>query len=68
MSLQPVTGVNTINNILKIFGFHIPLTWPAVNVISKFILTRELNMYFSRIRKEDESITFDCVDKEFTEE
>jgi hypothetical protein len=67
MSLNPVTGFNIINNVLKIFKLEIPLNTPGFRIISKVILVRELNMYFARIRKEDESLSFTSLDK-FSEE
>jgi hypothetical protein len=67
MSLEPVTGVNILNNILKVFKMEISPTAPGVSFISKFLLVRELNMYFKRIRKEDSEISFDMLDN-FTEE
>jgi hypothetical protein len=61
MSLEPVTGFNIINNILGIFSkvgikIQIPIDAPGLNVISRMILARELNLYFSRLRKEDEML------------
>ena len=34
MSLEPVTGFNILNNVLKIFKLQIPLTAPIISVIS----------------------------------
>ena len=67
MSLEPVTGVNTINNILKLFKLKIPLDAPGVNGIAKFLIARELNMYFTRVRQRDVNLNFELLD-EFTEE
>ena len=67
MSLEPVTGFNIINNLLGCIRLKIPIEAPGVNIISKILLTRELNMYFARIRKEDESLSFEMIDS-FTEE
>ena len=67
MSLEPVTGLNTINNILNVFKVQIPIDTPILKHLTKAILVRELNMYFSRIRKEDEALSFDILD-DFTEE
>jgi hypothetical protein len=58
MSLNPVTGLNIINNILKIFKLQIPVSTPGLRIVTKAILVRELNMYFNRIRKEDETLSF----------
>jgi hypothetical protein len=62
MSLNPVTGLNIINNVLKIVKLNIPIDTPGLSVMTKLLLVRELNMYFCRIRKEDESLSFDCLD------
>lgn len=35
---------------------------PGARQISKIFLVRELNMYFARIRKEDENLSFDSLD------
>ena len=70
MSLEPVTGFNLINNVIRLFSLkrlEIPLEWPIVRHIAQLILTRELNMYFSRLRKEDEVLGFDEI-KAFDEE
>lgn len=63
MSLNPVTGLNIINNVLRIVKLEIPVNTPIINVFTKTILVRELKMYFSRIRKEDESLSFVSLDK-----
>mmetsp|Transcript_16605 Transcript_16605/g.28276 ORF Transcript_16605/g.28276 Transcript_16605/m.28276 type:complete len:305 (+) Transcript_16605:440-1354(+) len=63
MSLEPVTGLNTINNLLSVFKLRIPIDTPGLNFLTKAILVRELNMYFGRIRKEDESLSFEHLDK-----
>jgi len=67
MSLEPVTGVNIINNVLRLFKLEISPDAPGINVLSKMFVTRELNMYFNRIRKLDENISFGDLDK-FSEE
>ena len=67
MSLEPVTGFTTINNFLRIFRIQIPINARIVNRIAKVILVRELNMYFNRIRMEDEALGFDQLDQ-YTEE
>ena len=53
MSKTPVTGVNTINNILKITGYSIQPDAPYVKYLTKIVLARELNMLFRRLRQED---------------
>ena len=67
MSLEPVTGFNIINNILGIAKLKIPLDLPVIRLIAQKLLVRELNMYFSRIRREDEALSFQLLD-EFDEE
>ena len=70
MGLEPVTGFNIINNVLGLITlkkFQIPIDAPGVNYISKFFLNREIKMYFNRIRKDDEALSFDRLDN-FTEE
>jgi len=67
MSIEPVTGVNTINNVLKLFRFKIPIDAPVVNIVAKFMIVRELNMYFARIRSQDENLNFEILD-EYSEE
>lgn len=48
-----MTGLNTINNILKIAKLQVPLEAPIINIFTRMILTRELNMLFTHLRKED---------------
>ena len=67
MSLTPVTGLNIINNFLKLFKVKIPLDAPIIKIITRRILARSLNLYFDRIRKEDELMSFEVVEK-FSEE
>lgn len=67
MSLNPVTGLNIINNVLGICKLEIPINAPGIRILTKAILVRELNMYFARIRKEDEALSFTKLDK-FSEE
>ena len=68
MSLNPVTGFNIINNVLRVFKLEIPLNAPGVRIITKTLLVRELNMYFARIRQEDVSLSFVSIDKYSEEE
>lgn len=63
MSIEPVTGFNTINNILGLFRLRIPLNIPGVEFIARKILARELNMYFNRLRQEDTVLSFDNLDQ-----
>lgn len=61
MCLEPVTGFNIINNVLKIIRLKIPLDLPIISFIAKQFIARELNMYFSRLRKEDEYLNFEIL-------
>lgn len=61
MRLEPVTGFNIINNVLKIIRVQIPLDLPIFSFIAKQFIVRELNMYFSRLRKEDEYLNFEML-------
>jgi hypothetical protein len=63
MSLNPITGINTLNNILRMFKVKIPIDAPGVKYLTKLILTRELNLYFRRLRREDELMSFESLDK-----
>lgn len=67
MSLNPVTGLNTLNNLIRVFKKNIPLDAKVIRFFTKRILTRELNLYFSKIRNEDTLISFERLDK-FTDE
>lgn len=50
MSLNPVTGLNTINNLLKPLKIKIPIDAPVIKYLTRMIITRELNLYFNRLR------------------
>lgn len=63
MSLNPVTGLNTINNVLKPLKVKIPIDHPMVRHFTKMIITRELNLYFKNLRDEDVLMSFEQVDK-----
>jgi len=63
MSLEPVTGLNTINNVLKLFRIKIPIDAPVVSYLTRAVLTRELNLYFRNLRREDELMSFESLDK-----
>jgi len=68
MSLNPVTGLNTINNILRVAKVKIPIDAPVVKYLTRMILTRELNLYFNKLRKEDELMSFEHVENYSEEE
>lgn len=53
MGLNPVTGLNTINNILSFVGVNIKIDNPYVKWLTKLILRRELTLFFRKIRRED---------------
>ena len=63
MSLEPVTGLNTINNLLWVFKLKIPLDAPVIRLFTKAILTRELNLYFKKLRNEDEALSFEEIEQ-----
>lgn len=63
MSLNPVTGLNTINNLLKPLKVKIPIEAPIIKYFTKMIITRELNLYFRRLRDEDVLMSFEKVDR-----
>jgi len=63
LGIEPVTGVNIINNILKIVKLGIPVDSPVIRDIAKLLVVRELNMYFSRIRKFDIEYSFKDLEK-----
>jgi hypothetical protein len=67
MGLTPVTGLNIINNMIKVFKVKIPLDAPVIKFFTKRILARSLNLYFDKVRKEDELMSFEAVEK-FSEE
>lgn len=62
MSLNPVTGLNTINNLLKPFKLKIPIDAPVIKLLTKRIITRELNLYFRRLRDEDVLMSFEKLE------
>lgn len=62
MSLNPVTGINTINNLIKPLKVKIPIDAPVVRYLTKLVLTRELNLYFKNLRNEDVLMSFEQVD------
>ena len=63
MGLTPVTGLTTINNLIGFFGAKIPINAPIIRIFTKKVLTRSINLYFDKIRKEDELMSFEQVDK-----
>jgi hypothetical protein len=64
MSLNPVTGLNTINNLLgKTFKVRIPIDAPVIQFFTRMIITRELNLYFNKLRQEDVVMSFEKLDQ-----
>ena len=61
--MTPVTGLNIINNVLKIVKLKIPIDAPIIRKFTKVIVTRSLNLYFDKLRKEDELMSFEVIDK-----
>ena len=68
MSISPVTGLNTLNNILKIFKLKIPVDAPVIHLMTQMLVARELNMYFRRIRQEDLTLDLEDIDNFSQEE
>ncbi len=62
MSLNPVTGLNTINNLLKPIKLKIPIDAPVVKILTKMIISREINLYFRRLRDEDVLMSFEKLE------
>ena len=50
LGIEPVTGFNTLNNILRIVRLRVNLQWPGIEFVARMILARELNMYLNRLR------------------
>ena len=61
MSTTPATGLNTINNILRFFKLRIPIEARGIRFFTQKIITRSMNLYFSKLRQEDELISFESV-------
>jgi hypothetical protein len=59
MSLNPITGVNTLNNLLKPMKIKIPIDAPGIKYFTKMIIIRELNLYFKNLRDEDVLMSFE---------
>jgi len=62
MSLQPITGLNTINNILKVFRVKIPIDHPAVEWMTRRILFREFSLYMKKLRRDDSYLQFEEIE------
>jgi len=62
MGLNPVTGLNTLNNLLRVFKVKIPVDAPIIKIFTKIVIARELKLYFNRLRQEDELMSFEHVE------
>jgi hypothetical protein len=62
MGIDPVTGVNTINNIIKITGKQIQVDGVFKN-FTRLIVARELNMLFKQLRNEDLTLWFEKIEE-----
>lgn len=60
--VEPVTGLNTFNNILKLFKVQIPVDGPYVKHLTRHIVARELKMLFAQLRNEDLTLGFEKLD------
>ena len=61
MGLKPITGLNTINNILSFVRLNIKLDNKYISWYTKLILRRELRMYMRKIRKEDTYLSMENI-------
>ena len=62
MSIEPVTGLNTINNILRLFKTQIPVDAPIVSIMTNMLVARELNMLFNKLRRDDLLLDMEDLD------
>lgn len=62
MGIEPVTGVNTINNVIKLTGKQIPVDGAIIKNFTRLIVARELNMLFKQLRNEDLTLWFEKID------
>ena len=62
MGLSPVTGLNIINNVLSFLGMRIQIDNKYVSWLTKIILTRELRLFFRKIRREDSYLYWEKVE------
>ena len=63
MGVVPSTGLNTINNILKLAKVQIPVDGPIVSYMTSFLVAREMNMLFRQLRREDRTLNFEDLDE-----
>lgn len=63
MAIEPVTGLNTLNNILKLFKVQIPVDGKYVKSLTRLIVARELKMLFAQLRNEDLTLWFEQLDE-----
>ena len=62
MGVIPCTGLNTINNILRLAKIQIPIDAPIVKFMTSHLVARELNMLFRQLRREDVNLDFEDLD------
>ena len=62
MGVVPYTGLNTINNILRLVKVQIPIDAPGVDFMTRHLVARELNMLFRQLRREDVNLDFEDLD------
>lgn len=63
MTINPVTGFNTLNNLIKFTGYQIPVDGPIIGRFTRMIVARELNMLIKQLRTEDLSLWFEKIDQ-----
>lgn len=63
MSIEPITGLNTLNNILSLFKTQVPVDAPVVHYMTNMLVARELNMLFNKLRKDDLLLDMEDLDK-----
>lgn len=63
MSLQPITGLNTINNLLKFFKLEIPIDHPSVEWMTRRFLFREYSLYMKKLRRDDSYLKFEEIEE-----
>ena len=63
LGLTPVTGLNTINNILSMVRLNIPVHSRVVSWMTRRMMLRSLNLYFRKLRRDDALISFETIEK-----
>ena len=63
MSIDPITGLNTINNILSMLRLpKIAIDTPYIKFMTQHLIARELNMLFRQLRRGDVKMHFENLD------